>query len=103
MKNILISWILPTTRQAGGPLDPADIQHVTLHMSADGGTNWASINDFAPDVLETPVNDLPFSDQYIVRGRVVDVADQAGDWVAVPFVLADDSPPGDLSINVTFP
>jgi hypothetical protein len=101
MKNVTISWVLPTTRQEGGPLPVDEIQHATIELSADGGANFSPIGQFAPDVLSTPVNDLPVSDQYVVRGWVTDTVGQNGNQVSVPFAIADDSPPGDLSIEVT--
>ena len=100
MKNIIISWILPTTRQQGGALPVEEIQHVTLELSANGGVDWSPLGDFPPATLETPVNDLPFSDQYQVRGYAVDTALQPGNVVTVPFVVADDSPPGDLEVTI---
>ena len=100
MKNIIISWILPTTRQSGGPLPVEEIQHATLELSADGGVNYSPLGEFPPATLSLPVNDLPFSDQYVVRGTVVDVAGAIGNPVTEAFVLADDSPPGDLAINI---
>jgi hypothetical protein len=44
---------------------------------------------------------LPASDQYVVRGWVTDTDNQTGNPVSVPFAIADDSPPGDLTIEVT--
>ena len=101
MKNIIISWLLPTIRQAGGPLAPTDIANVELELSADGGANFAAIGLFPPATLETPVNDLPFSDQYQVRGRAYDLDGRVGNWTTESFVLSDNSPPGGLVITVT--
>jgi hypothetical protein len=101
MKNVLISWVLPTTRQEGGPLPVSEIQHATIELSADSGANFSPLGQFATDVLSTPVNDLPASDQYVVRGWVTDTDNQTGNPVSVPFAIADDSPPGDLTIEVT--
>lgn len=101
MKNIVIQWVLPTVRQQGGALSVSEIQQVDIELSADAGASYSVIGVFTPDVLEVPVNDLPFSDQYIARGRAVDTADKVGNWREEPFVLADDSAPGDLIITVT--
>lgn len=103
MKNVIISWVLPTTRQLGGPLPVEDIEHVVIELSADAGASYSLIGDFPPSVLSVPVNDLPFSDQYIVRGTVVDTALQPGNSVTKPFTVGDDSPPGDLVITIEFP
>lgn len=101
MKTILINWILPTTRQQGGPLTPADIARVEIEISADNGANFTPVGTFTPDILETTVVDLPFGDQYQVRGRVVDQTDQAGEWAVEAFTLVDTSPPGTVGITVT--
>lgn len=104
MKNILISWALPTTRQQGGPLPVEEIRGVVIELSADGGANFSAVGaEFPASVTEVPVNDLPFSDQYVVRGTVIDTLDQSGNPVLFPFAIADTSPPGDMTIQVTFP
>ncbi len=103
MKNILITWVLPTTRQLGAPLPVSEILNAHIELSANGGADFSSIGDFDPATLSVPVNDLPFSDQYVVRGNVVDTDDQPGNFVAVAFTVADDSPPGDLVITIEFP
>jgi len=101
MKNVLISWVLPTTRQLGGPLLIADIANTKIELSADGGATYSLVGDFS-GVLEVPVNDLPFSDQYMVRGTVIDTTAQSSNPVVVPFAITDTSPPGDLAISLSF-
>lgn len=102
MKNIIIQWVLPTVRQQGGPLPVEEILHATIELSADAGLSYSpvGVGDYVPAVLEVPVNDLPFSDQYIARGRTVDVAGQPGNWFEAPFTLGDDSPPGDMIVSI---
>lgn len=97
MKNIVIQWILPTTRQDGGALPVSEIRHANIELSADAGASYSVLGLFTPDVLDVPVNDLPFSDQYIARGRVIDTAGSVGNWIEKAFVLVDDSPPGATS------
>lgn len=104
MTDIIIDVTLPTTRQLGGALPVSEIRGYTLALSSDAGANFAPIGaEIAPDVLATPVNDLPPGNDYVVRGIVFDTNDQPSNPVVLPFVIADDSPPGDLAINVTFP
>lgn len=100
MKSIIIQWVFPTIRQLGGPLPVEEIKHAEIELSADGGATYTPIDTFTPDVLEVPVADLPFSDQYIARGRVQDTADKLGNWKEAPFTLSDDSPPGDLTVTI---
>lgn len=99
-KNILIRWVLPTTRQLGGPLPIEDIRDSDIELSADAGLTYVPIGTFLNTVLEVPVADLPFSDQYIARGRSTDITNQPGNWFEVPFTLSDDSPPGDLVVSI---
>lgn len=103
MRNVIINWVLPTTRKLGGPLPESEIQHVVIEMSADAGASYSLIGDFPPAELSVPVNDLPFSDQYVVRGTVVDTDLQPGNSVTQSFVVSDTSPPGDLVITIEFP
>lgn len=100
MKSMRISWTLPTVREQGGPITPAEIGEVEIELSADGGVNYTPVGSFPSDTLETIVADLPFSDQYVVRGRAIDTAAQAGVWTSLPFTVADTSPPGALNISV---
>lgn len=103
MKNVLFQITLPTARKLGGPLPVEEIRDYTLELSADAGASFTPVGVLPASTLEVPVNDLPFSDQYIVRGFCSDIADRDGDPIDVPFVVADDSPPGTLTINVAFP
>lgn len=100
MKNIIINWVLPIIRQQGGALSIGEIRDVDIELSADAGASYSSLGPFTTDVLSVPVSDLPFSDQYVARGRCYDTANQPGNWFEVPFALADDSPPGDLEITI---
>lgn len=79
----------------------SDIGGVEIELSADAGVNFTPVGVFTPDILQTQVADLPFGDQYQVRGRVIDQTGQAGNWAVELFSLADDSPPGDLTVTVT--
>ena len=100
MKSVRISWTLPTVREQGGPITPAEIGEVEIELSADGGANWTPVGSFPSDTLETVIADLPFSDQYVVRGRAIDTAAQVAQWTFLPFTVADTSPPGALDLSV---
>lgn len=97
MANLKVRWVLPTTRENGRPITPADISHVRIEVSADSGTNYGMIGDFLPDQLETIVQDLDFG-TYVFRGLVADKqgrvsAPTFGTFVNEP---GEDSPPGAL-------
>lgn len=100
MKSIRISWTLPTVREMGGAITPAEIAAVEIELSADGGANFSPVSSFPSDKLEAIVADLPFSDAYVVRGRAIDTTSQAGQWSTLPFAVVDTSPPGALTISV---
>lgn len=100
MKSMRISWTLPTVREMGGAITPAEIGEVEIELSADAGVNFALVGSFPSDTLEAVVADLPFSDAYVVRGRAIDTAAQAGQWTTLPFAVVDTSPPGALTLSV---
>ena len=101
MNNIQVVWILPTVRTEGGPLPVSEIANTEIEMSADAGATWTNVGFFTPDILSVPINDLPPSDQYQVRGRVKDITGQVSlNWAVEAFTLIDGSPPGDLIIGV---
>lgn len=102
MKDALISWVLPTTRQQGGPLDPADIRSVDVKLSADGGANFSDVADVPVlQAQEVPLAGLDIN-SYIVRLQCFDLLNQGGIVVDTPFDVIDDSPPGAVtSVLVT--
>lgn len=95
MSNVLVKWQLPTTRESGRPINPADIAHVDLQMSADGGDQYVSVGTFGPDVLETTVTELE-PGAWWFRGIVVDKAGKASSPRAASIAIADDTAPGAL-------
>jgi len=105
MKNVLVSWELPTTRQQGGPLAIADIAFVRAALSADDGANFTDVADVpSAQAQEVPINDLPFSDQFVVRLTVHDTDGRISTPVDAAFSVADDSAPGIVqNVTVTFP
>lgn len=100
MKSMRISWTLPTVREMGGAITPAEIGEVEIELSADDGVNFSHVGAFPSDTLEAVVADLPFSDAYVVRGRAIDTAAQAGQWASLPFAVVDTSPPGAIGLSV---
>lgn len=94
MANVKVKWVLPTTRASGRPLNPADIKHVEVGLSADG-VNFVSVGAFPPDVLETTLEAVDPGD-WLVHGVVVDTANRAGAAKLTEFSIADETPPGAL-------
>lgn len=95
MANVKLKWSLPTTRQSGKPLAPADIQSVELAQSADGGNSFGVIDVLPPSVLETTVNELE-PGEWFFRGVVVDSAGRRSNAVVKSIVIPDTTPPGEL-------
>lgn len=100
MANLRIQWTLPTTRESGKPLNPADIKHVRIEISADEGANFALVGDFTPDVLETLVQDVDFG-TWTVRGLVVDTKNRVSAPAFGTAVNEDTTPPGELTLTLT--
>jgi hypothetical protein len=101
-KNVNVSWDLPTTRESGLPLDPADIQHVSVELSADLGTTFTPINDIAPPATDITVPDLDIGD-WIFRLIVVDTAGRLSVEVDTPVNVPDETNPSSvINVQVTF-
>lgn len=93
--NVTLQWALPTTRESGKPLPVADIQHVVVEVSANGGVDWAQVGTFPPSVLSTQVTDLDFG-TWLFRGIVVDTKGRPSAPLEATLVNEDTSPPSAL-------
>ena len=93
--NITLSWALPTTRESGKPLAVADIAHVAIELSANGGADWAPIGTFGAEVTSIPVTDLDFG-IWTFRGTVVDTKGRSSAPLETVFVVEDTTAPGAL-------
>ena len=92
MKNATVSWDLPTTRESGFPLDPADIQGVEVSLSADGGASFSVLNTVAPPETELLVPDLEIGD-WAFRLVVVDTNGKRSADVDALFNVPDETAP----------
>lgn len=95
MTDLTVRWVLPTTREKGGPLPPEKIDAVVLEQSADGGQNYVAIDEFPPDVLETTVVELD-PGEWFFRGSVRDTDGRVSKPVVRSKTIEDTSPPGAL-------
>ena len=93
--NISLRWVLPSTRVSGKPLLPADIKHVEIGVSANGGTSYTRVGLFPPTVLSTNITDLDFG-TWKFQGVVVDKLDRASAPLVATYVNEDTSPPSAL-------
>src|SRR5690606_14853980 len=59
--NVNLKWSIPTERAAGEPLDVAELQHLTVEtkLKAAPDDKWTKIGDFAPDVTERRLQNVP--------------------------------------------
>jgi hypothetical protein len=99
MANVKVSWVLPTTRESGKPLAVTDIDSVQIEQSADGGANYVVIDVLPPTVLETTVTDLEPGDWFF-RGIVLDKAGRPSKPVTGSISIADNTPPGELTLTL---
>ena len=101
-RSLTVTWVLPTTRESGKPLNPADIAAVELALSADGGVNYSPYGAYTPDVLSTVIPELE-AGEWTVAGTVKDTAGRLSKVVTASVVVPDDTAPGALtSLTLTF-
>lgn len=97
MPNVRVTWTLPTTRESGKPLNPADIRGVSLELSADGEA-FSEFGEFPPTELSTIVQDLE-PGLWVFRGKVIDTKGRPSTPVSrtidIP-VPEDTTPPSPL-------
>lgn len=94
-RNVTVTWVLPTVRESGKPLDIADIAAVELAISVDNAT-WSPYDEFANDVTETVVPELDAGDWYF-RGVVRDTNGRFSQPVYGTVQIPDETAPGALS------
>jgi hypothetical protein len=94
MANLKVSWVLPTTRTSTKPLNPADIDSVTILLSADGGQNYGKIGDFS-DTLETTITELE-PGTWFVQGIVNDILGKSSLPLTRSYNIPDHTPPSAL-------
>ncbi len=99
MKNVTVTWELPTVRASGKPLDPADLLHTSLEIQVDGAPSFTPV----ADILATEPSTFTISDvdigPYIVRLFVEDKTNKTSTPVDTPFTIPDESDPGPV-VNV---
>jgi hypothetical protein len=101
MTDVLVSWVLPTTREpykpgaTPSPLPESEIDAMVLEISADGGANYVVTDEFPPDVQETTVPELD-PGTWFFRGTVRDTKGRMSKPITRSKVIEDTSPPGAL-------
>jgi len=98
-RNVNVAWVLPTTRDSGKPLNPADIAGVELSISVDGAT-WSPYDTFLPAVTETVVPEMDIG-EWFFRGVVRDTNGRASSPVIDSIVIPDETPPGPLTLTLS--
>ena len=99
-RSVNVSWVLPTTRESGKPLDPAQVAAVELSLSADN-VNWTAYDTFLPAVLATVIPELDIG-EWFVQGVVLDTAGKRSKPVVKSIVVPDESAPGALNLTLSF-
>jgi len=93
MANLRITWVLPTTRESGKPLAPADIAGVDVELSADGGESFTSLGVKAG--TEFVITELE-PGEWFVRGTVVDTKARRSAPLSGSAVIEDATAPSAL-------
>lgn len=101
-KNVNVSWDLPTTRESNLPLNPDDIQHVEVSLSANLGGDFTIINTIEPPTTDITVPDLDVGD-WIFRLVVVDTDGRRSINIDVDVNVPDETNPSSVvNVQVTF-
>lgn len=99
-RDVTVSWVLPTTRESGKPLDPAQIAAVELSLSVDG-VNFTAYDSFAKEVLSTVIPEMDIG-EWFVQGVVLDTAGKRSKPVVKSIVVPDETAPGTLQLTLSF-
>lgn len=84
-------WGLPTKRQSGLPVDPAEVQGTEIALAVAGGP-FSVLEPMVPsDTLELVIPDLTPGD-YLCRYVPIDMDDVRGALIEVQFNIPDDTP-----------
>ena len=102
MKNVTVTWDLPTQRESGFPLNPADIANVEFGMRVVGAPDFTVLGTVLPTDPQTfAVADVDIGD-WEIRLVVVDTAARRSADVIAPFTVPDETNPGVVvNVNVT--
>lgn len=98
-RNVTVAWVLPTTRDSGRPLNPADIAGVDLSISVDG-TTWSPYDTFLPAVTTTVVPELDIG-EWFFSGVVRDTNGRTSTPVVSSIVIPDETAPGPLVLTLS--
>lgn len=102
MKNVTVTWDLPTELTDGTFLSEADILHVKVDMSADAGDNWSELDIILADAEQKVfIPELEKGD-WTVALTVVLIDGRESQVVPVPFNVPSAAPPNEVAnIQVT--
>ncbi len=92
MGDATARWELPTVRASGLPMDPEQVKHVEVALAVAGGP-YSPLEIVPPPKLDHLIPDLSPGD-YLCRLVAVDLEDDRGAEVVLPFNIPDPTPPG---------
>lgn len=104
MSNARLAWTWPTNRVLGEALPLAQIQHLEIRMSADGGENFSGLAQVEPagePTAEHLIADIA-PGTYIFRGVIVDTEGRLSDTEEITSdpVLSNPNPIADFTVTI---
>lgn len=105
MSTAKLTWTWPTNRVLGEALPLAQIKHLEISMSADGGDNFSGLAQ-VPPVAGEPTGEHSVADlqpgTYMFRGVVVDTEDRNSsvEEITSETILSDPNPIADFSVTI---
>jgi len=101
MSTARLTWTWPTSRVLGEALPEAQIEHLEISVSADGGENFSGLAQVPPPDTEHVVADLA-PGTYIFRAVVVDTEARRSDTAEVTTdqILSAPEAVADLSVTI---
>lgn len=102
MKNVTVTWDLPTELTDGVVLNIENIRHVQVDMSADAGENWSELDIILPNAEQKVfIPELEKGDWSVALTVVLMDGRKSAQAVAT-FNVPSDAPPNEVSnIDIT--
>lgn len=91
------TWVLPTTRESGGPLPIEEIRHTVIQASLDQGSTWTPLVNVPPGETQQFFIQDAEAGQWDFRGVVVDTNGRTANPVFGSATVPDETAPGPIT------